>query len=317
MTRPLILVVNPHSAKGATGRNWPVLHKTLQRILPPFDVFITQRAGDATAFAADAALRYETIVAVGGDGTVNEVANGIRQSGSETALGVLPRGTGSDLVRTLGIPHGFADAARLLARGNRRKIDLGKATFLAPDGQEHSRWFINAAEVGFGAMVSAAVNRPSRLLPGPAAFMWAIVTTLVRHRPVITSVTTDGSSHRSLLLSNAWIANGRYSGGGIKSAPRALIDDGLLDVVLVEHASIRVRVAGLPKLRSGEFVKMRQVEYRQAAQAAFTSDTPQLVEVDGDVVGTTPATFEIEPQRLTVIAREATPYALMVEHPIE
>jgi hypothetical protein len=76
VTRPLILVVNPHSAKGATGRNWPKLRKTLQRILPPFDVFITQRAGDATAFAADAAIRYETIVAVGGDGTINEIANG-------------------------------------------------------------------------------------------------------------------------------------------------------------------------------------------------------------------------------------------------
>src|SRR3990172_2678198 len=302
MTRPLILVVNPHSANRATGRNWPKLHKTLRRILPPFDLVVTQRAGDATAFAAAAAFRYETVVAVGGDGTVNEVANGIRQSGSETALGILPRGTGSDLVRTLGIPHKLPDAARLLTRGNRRRIDLGKATLRAPDGREHSRWFVNAAEVGFGAIVSGAVNRPSRFLPGPAAFMWAVLTTMVRHRPIITSVTTEGSSRRSLLLSNAWIANGRYSGGGIKSAPCALIDDGLLDIVLVEHASIPVRVAGLPKLRGGEFVKMRQVEYRQAAQAAFTSDQRQLVEVDGDVVGTTPATFEIEPQRLTVIA---------------
>ncbi len=301
MIRPLILIVNPQSAKRATGRHWPELYKKLRRILPPFDVIITQRAGDATAFAAAAAIRYDTIVAVGGDGTINEVANGIRQSGSETALGILPRGTGSDLVRTLGIPHRFPDAAQLLARGNRRKIDLGKATFLAPDGQRRSRWFVNAAEVGFGAMVSGAVNHPSRFLPGPAAFMWAILATMVRHRPITTSVTTDGSSHRFLLLSNAWIANGRYSGGGIKSAPRALIDDGLLDIVLVEHASIPVRAAGLSKLRSGEFVKMRQVEYRQATQVAFTSDTPQLVEVDGDVVGTTPATFEIEPQRLTVI----------------
>jgi diacylglycerol kinase (ATP) len=132
--------------------------------------------------------------------------------------------------------------------------------------------------------------------------MWAILTTLVKHRPMATAVTTDGSSERSLLLSNAWIANGRYSGGGILSAPRALIDDGILDIVLVEHASMAVRIAGLPKLRSGKFVTMRQVEYRQAARAAFTSDLPQLVEVDGDVVGTTPATFEIEPHRLTVIA---------------
>ena len=302
MTTPLVLIVNPHSAKRATGRKWPELQKRLQRILPPFDVFITKRAGDATAFAADAAARYETVVAVGGDGTINEVANGIRQSDSETALGVLPRGTGSDLVRTLGIPHKFSHAARSLARGNRQKIDLGKATFLGPDGRERSRWFVNAAEVGFGAIVSGAVNHPSRFMPGSAAYIWAVLTTMVRHRPIIASVTTDASSGRSLLLSNAWIANGRYSGGGMKSAPRALIDDGLLDIVLVEHVSFPRRVAGLTKLRSGEFVKMRQVEYRQAAQAVFTSNPPQPVEVDGDVVGTTPATFEIEPRRLTVIA---------------
>jgi YegS/Rv2252/BmrU family lipid kinase len=263
---------------------------------------MTRHAGDATAFAADAANRYETIVAVGGDGTVNEVANGIRSSGSEPALGILPRGTGCDLVRSLGIPHRFSDAAQVLARGNRRKIDLGKATFTGPDGQERSRWFVNAAEVGFGAIVSAAVNRPSRILPGPAAFMWEILTLMLRHQPATTSVTSAGSSGRTLRLSNAWIANGRYSGGGLKSAPRAVIDDGLLDIVLVEHASLLRRLAGLSRLRSGTFVKLRQVEYRQAAQAVFTSDTPQLVELDGDVVGTTPATFEIEPQRLTVIA---------------
>lgn len=302
MTRPLVLIVNPRSAKGATGRNWPRLRKALRRILPPFDVHITKHSGDAMEFAAGAAARYETLVAVGGDGTINEVANGICQSGAQAALGILPRGTGSDLVRTLGIPHGFPEAAQLLARGNRRRIDLGKATFLAPDGRVQSRWFVNAAEVGFGAAVSGEVNHPSRFLPGPAAFMWAVLTTLVRHRPTAASVTIDGAASRTLLLSNAWIANGRYSGGGIKSAPRAVIDDGLLDIVVVQHASLRVRIAGLPRLRSGRFVKMREVEYRQATQAAFASDPPELVEVDGDVVGTTPATFEIEPQRLLVIA---------------
>jgi len=302
VTRPLVLIVNPRSAKGATGRNWPRLRKALRRILPPFDVHITKHSGDAMEFAAGAAARYETLVAVGGDGTINEVANGICQSGAQAALGILPRGTGSDLVRTLGIPHGFPEAAQLLARGNRRRIDLGKATFLAPDGRVQSRWFVNAAEVGFGAAVSGEVNHPSRFLPGPAAFMWAVLTTLVRHRPTAASVTIDGAASRTLLLSNAWIANGRYSGGGIKSAPRAVIDDGLLDIVVVQHASLRVRIAGLPRLRSGRFVKMREVEYRQATQAAFASDPPELVEVDGDVVGTTPATFEIEPQRLLVIA---------------
>ncbi|HSP54300.1 MAG TPA: hypothetical protein VLS25_01825, partial [Dehalococcoidia bacterium] len=121
------------------------------------------------------------------------------------------------------------------------------------------------------------------------------------HRPSPSIVTAEGASPRSLLLSNAWVANGRYSGGGIKSARRARIDDGLLDLVLVEHASPFVRLAALPKLRSGRFVTMRQVEYRQTTGVAFLADPPQPVELDGDVVGTTEATFQIEPARLTVI----------------
>jgi YegS/Rv2252/BmrU family lipid kinase len=304
VTKPLLLVVNPRSAKRATGRNWSRLETLLRDVLPPFDVALTGRAGEATALAAGAAKDYETVVAVGGDGTINEVANGILDSGSDTTLGILPRGTGSDLVRTLGIPHRWESAALVLATGRRRRIDVGRAHFVDPAGQRRSRWFINAAEVGFGAVVSEAVNRPSRWIPGPAAFMWAIVTTMFRHHPADVSVTTDGSDAWTVLLSNAWIANGRYSGGGILSAPRAAIDDGLLDIVVVEHANPLVRVSGLPKLRSGKFIEMRQVAYRQAAEATFDSKTPQPVEVDGDVVGTTPASFEVVPQRLTVVADE-------------
>jgi diacylglycerol kinase family enzyme len=136
--------------------------------------------------------------------------------------------------------------------------------------------------------------------------MWAIVATLFKHRPSPSIVAAEGGSPRSLLLSNAWVANGRYSGGGIQSARRARIDDGLLDLVLVEHASPLVRLAALPKLRSGKFVKMRQVEYRQITQVTFLADPPQPVELDGDVVGTTEATFRIEPARLTVITNGGT-----------
>ncbi len=302
MTNPLFLVVNPRSAKGATGRNWRKLEAVLRGILPPFDVAITDRAGQATDLALGAAKDYETVVAVGGDGTINEVANGVLDSGTEAALGILPRGTGSDLVRTLRIPHKWERAAAVLATGHRRRIDVGRATFTDSSGAARSRWFVNAAEVGLGAMVSDAVNQPSRWLPGPAAFMWATLTTMFRHHPAPVSVTTNGQVARTVTLSNAWISNGRYTGGGILSAPRAAVDDALLDVVVLEHAGPLVRLAGLPKLRNGRFVEMRQVEYRQATGASFDSATPQPVEVDGDVVGTTPASFEVVPARLCVVA---------------
>lgn len=303
MTASLLLIVNPRSGKRATGRKWPEIEAALREILPPFDVVRTKHGGHAISLAAEAAARYETIAAVGGDGTINEVANGILDSGAPTALGIIPRGTGSDSVRTLGIPHKLRGAAKVLAGGRRRTIDAGRATFVDASGEERSRWFVNAAEVGFGAMVSDAVNHPSRWLPGPAAFMWAIVTTMFRHKPSRVTIAIDSGEPRTILLSNAWAANGGYSGGGIRSAPRAAIDDGLLDFVVAEHASPLVRLAGLPKLRSGKFIEMKQVSNAQGRAAAFTAEgKPQLVEVDGDVVGRTPARFEVEAGRLAVIA---------------
>jgi YegS/Rv2252/BmrU family lipid kinase len=302
LTSRLLLIVNPRSANGSTGRRWPKLERQLREALPPFDAVLTRAAGDAARLAADGANRYGTVVAVGGDGTSSEVANGILAAGAEAALGVIPRGTGSDLVRTLGIPTALQGAASLLARGPRRRIDVGRATFLDLHREPATRWFLNAAEVGLGAMVVDAINHASRRLQGPPAFWWAILTTMFRHRPSLASVVTDRSPPLRLLLSNAWVANGRYSGGGIRSAPRAAIDDGLLDVVLVEHGPAWRRVAGLLKLRSGAFVELSEVQYRKAAYVEFTAQTPLPIEIDGDAVGTTPATFEIVPSRLTVVA---------------
>jgi len=302
LTSRLLVIVNPRSANGSTGRKWPKLEKQLREALPPFDAVLTAAAGDAVRLAADGANRYETVAALGGDGTISEVANGILAAGAEAALGVIPRGTGSDLVRTLGIPAAVAAAAALLASGTRRRIDVGSARFLDFGGQPASRWFLNAAEVGMGATVVDAVNSGSRRLRGPPALWWAILTTMFRYRPSLASVVTEGSPPLNLLLSNAWIANGRYSGGGIRSAPRAAVDDGLLDVVVVEHGPARRRIAGLLKLRSGAFVELPEVVYRQAARVEFTAQTPLPVEIDGDAVGTTPAAFEVVPGRLTVVA---------------
>jgi len=302
LTSRLLVIVNPRSAHGSTGRKWPKLEKQLREALPPFDAVLTGAAGDAVRLAAERAGRYETVVAVGGDGTISEVANGILTAGAEAALGVIPCGTGSDLVRTLAIPAGAAAAASLLASGSHRRIDVGRASFLDSHGEPATRWFLNAAEVGMGATVVDAVNNASRRLRGPPALWWAILTTMFRYRPSLASVVTDRSPPLELLLSNAWIANGRYSGGGIRSAPRAAMDDGLLDVVLVEHGSTRRRLVGLLKLRSGVFVELPEVQYRQAAQVEFTAQTPLPVEIDGDAVGTTPATFEVVPSRLMVVA---------------
>ena len=303
MTPRFLLIVNPRSANRSTGRNWRKLRKRLREVLPPFRAVRTAGPGDAARLAARAAGRYEVVVAVGGDGTIGEVANGLLANGDGgTALGVLPRGTGSDFVRTLGVPRDIDKVASMLARGDRRTIDVGRATFTDFSGERSSRWFVNAAEVGMGAMVCREVNRTPRRLSGQAAFWWAILSTARRYKPAVATVVTDGSPARELLLNNAWIANGCYSGGGMRTAPRARLDDGLLDVVVIEQAGGWRRIIRLAKLRSGTFVDMPEVGYRQVARVEFSAETPILVETDGDAVGTTPATFECLPGQLTVVA---------------
>jgi diacylglycerol kinase (ATP) len=301
----LILIVNPYSANGSTGRRWPAIEAKLRSLLPPFDVAFTERQGHATAIAREAAGRYGCIALVGGDGTVNEVANGLidddRLLRSDLALGVICRGTGSDFIRTLGIPRDLEGAAERLAMGQMREIDVGKIRFRGPDGSEAVRYFLNEADIGMGAVVCDRVNRSSKRLGGRLSFLRAILITTLTYRPHLVDLSLDGAPAERTLLGNAWFANGQYSGGGIRGAPRARPDDGLLDVVCVGNLSPLQKVSFFPKLRSGAFVDLPQVTYRTARRIEAESAAPVGISTEGEVIGTLPATFELIDERLKVI----------------
>lgn len=301
-----LLIVNPRSAGSSTGRRWLQIERRLRGILPPFDAVFTHGPGHGTRLAADAIGRYAVVVAVGGDGTVNEVVNGlVGEAGTadpSVALGIIPLGTGADFVRSLGVPHMPEKAAALLARGQRRKVDVGRARIRNFDGAQAIRYFVNEAEVGVGAAACQAVNRSSKRFGAAITYLWAIVVTLVRYRDQPVSFAVDGGPPETIVLNNAWIANGSYSGGGIRSAPRAQLDDGLLDLVRVGHGPLLERLRGLFKLRSGAFIDLPQVEYRAVRRVEATAETAVPVEVDGEPVGTVPATFDLIPAGLPVIA---------------
>ena len=306
MSPNLLLIVNPSSANGSTGRRWRRTEQRLRVILPRFDVVFTQQPGDATRLAARAAGKYDIIAAVGGDGTISEVVNGlIGEDGTlraAVALGIIPRGTGSDLVRSLGIPHSLAPAAAVLARDQRREVDIGRARVCGFDGVPITRYFINEAEVGMGAAVSDAVNRSFKRFGGTVGFLWGILATMIRYRDRAVSISLDGRPAQTALLNNVWIANGSYSGGGIASAPQASLDDGLLDVVRVGHAGLLVRLRTLAALRSGAFVRLPHVSTCKVRCLKAVAERPVPVEVDGDVIGTLPATFDLLAARLPVIS---------------
>lgn len=302
----LLLIVNPRSANGSTGRRWPAIQDKLRSLLPPFDAAFTERPGHAAAIAQEAASRYGCVALVGGDGTVNEVANGLiaddRPLRSDLALGIIPRGTGADFVRSLGIPHNLEGAAERLATGQVREIDVAKIRYRTPEGSEAVRYFLNEADIGLGAAVCERVNRSSKMLGGRLSFLRATLISGLTYRGQPVSLSLDGTPAERTLLSNAWFANGQYSGGGIHMAPRARLDDGLLDVVRIDHAGFLQRFALLPKLRSGAFIDLPQVSYLTARRIEAQSEGPVGIATEGEVIGSLPATFEITGERLKVIA---------------
>ncbi len=301
MPERLLMIVNPAAGGGESGRRWQRLEPRLRCILPPFEVAFTERAGHAEALAREGARCHDVVVAVGGDGSVNEVVNGLMCGGRplrpDVALGMLPLGTGADFIRTFRISHDPLRAAQRLARGRRRMVDVGVARFGARGKSE--RYFINEAEAGMGAAVCAAVNAGPK---GQDAYLQAIILTALQFQPREMTLRLDGAPPRRVLLDNVWISNGRWSGAGIKSAPRAVPDDGLLDVVAVAPTPPgQEGPEQLARLRDGTFVDLPWVSYFTARRVEIRSagDTP--IETDGDPVGSLPAVFEVCPERLAVI----------------
>ncbi len=302
-----LVIVNPRSANGRAGRNWVPIESTLRARLPfAFDVAFTELPGHATDIAREAAPRCERIIVLGGDGTVNEVVNGLvsgdRLVNAKIVLGLIRYGTGGDFAHGLGIPKDLGGCIAKLINGSSREIDICKVTFRRADGGESVRYFINEGEIGMGAAVCEAVNRSSKGMGGSLSFLRAILTTMLGYPNQIVRLSLDGAPAKPMLINNVWLANGAYSGGGIRSAPRACLDDGLLDVVIVKGSSLLSRLVGLPALRSGAFVKNRNVDYRTAKRIEAESDESVPIEVEGEPIGRLPATFEVIDTHLRVIA---------------
>ena len=303
-----LVIVNPSSANGSTGRRWAEIEQRLRAVLPAFDAVFTERPNHATELARQGAADHARVVLVGGDGTINEVVNGLladdRPVRADLVLAIVPRGTGADFVRTMGIPHDLDAAVQRLTTGSVREIDVAKAIYRGPDGGERVRYFINEASVGMGAVVCQEVNRSSKRLGGRLSFLRGILIATVRYRsqPVLFSV--DGGPAEEVLLRNVWIANGRFSGGGICSAPRARPDDGLLDVVRIPHLGPWENIANMPRLRSGAFVEHPKVVYVTARRVEMQPAGPVAlhIEMEGEPIGSIPATFEVLETRLKVLA---------------
>ncbi len=301
-------IVNPAAGNGRTGREWPALSARLRNAGVAFTPCVTCGPGDAAVCARNA-LRdgAETLIVVGGDGTLSEVVDGCfgdgRPLGPGPTLALLPWGTGADFARGLGI--GRKRAIETLLRGAPRPIDAGHVRYHGEGdeaGAERERHFINIADCGLGYETNRAIARGPKALGGPLAYLYGALSSIARYAPAVVRVAVDGQPVYSGPSAIVGVANGPYFGGGMHAAPKARHDDGLFDVFVLEGVTRRV-LAGdlLPKVYRGAHLLHPALHFFRGTSVTVDADRPFRLQLDGDAVGDAPARFTLLPRALRVL----------------
>jgi diacylglycerol kinase (ATP) len=298
-----VVIVNPASANGRTGRQWAANETLLRNILPPFENWPTTYPGHARELAQKAVdLGFSTIAVHGGDGTFNEVVNGvINRDSTQVPLVFLPSGTGADLVRTLGISHSLSDAAHQAREGSIRSIDIGEVKFTDLEGRPNQRYFVNVTDVGFGGDLVRYVNSHSKRLGGKFSFLKGAMITLFQYKNKKVHIRVDGQKDLEERVSSIVLANGQYFGGGMWVAPDARVDDGFLNLVIIGDISITEALPNFTRLYRGTAAEHPKVKAFPVQSLELTSEEEVFIDLDGELVGRLPAQFQILPQRLSVI----------------
>lgn len=297
-----VFIVNPLAGG---GKAWSELFHGLPL---EGEVRLTNGPGHATELAREALKEGKrSIVAVGGDGTLNEVVNGFFENGKiidpEAELGIVGIGTGCDTIKSFRIPRDPRRALLALSAipGYRaRPVDVGRVRFLDHEGKESIRYFINIAEAGIGGAVVGAVNKTSKKWGGFSTFLLGTLETIFRYQNRLLELQLDDLPARHLVASNVVVGNGRYFGGGMKILPHAEFDDRLLEILVMGDLSPTELLLNLGGVYFGTHVNHPLVETHQARRVRVSSTLPLPIDVDGEQPGTTPAEFEILPHALRV-----------------
>lgn len=247
-------------------------------VLSEFPGHLAQAAGEASD---------SLLVVIGGDGTVNEVVNGV--AGMPVEIAVLPGGTGQDFGRTHGIPSRFEDAVRVVLGGQTLTIDLGRVVLESGT----SRLFANVGSAGMSGAVARRANSMTKALGGRATFFYALTREFLAWQNTDVVVELEDGVRREGPMHDVIVANGNWHGGGMKLAPDARQDDGAFDVVTIGDVNKLDFLTTAPKLYSGRYLAHPKVELLRSSSVAITAAEPLPLEVDGEPIGTTPARFEV------------------------
>ncbi|MCR4391527.1 MAG: diacylglycerol kinase family lipid kinase [Candidatus Acetothermia bacterium] len=286
------VILNPAADRGRAGTRETELRNALDQMGLKATIVRTERPGHGAELArAAVAWGASLVVAAGGDGTINEVAQGL--VGTTVPLGILPMGSGNDYIRVMGIPKDLSAAAALLAKGHVRTVDVAEAA---------DRFYLNSFGMGIEGQIAADYRR-MRILKGEIGYLYATILEVVRFRSFHAEVQGDGWAFSGKLLSVS-VMNGPYAGGGFRLAPQAAIDDGTVDVGLIGNYPRLVRFWVLPKTRDGSYLKLARVQARKAQRISIRSDRPLPVHMDGELLPERVRDLEValRPAALRVVA---------------
>ena len=302
-----IVIVNPQAGNGRTEKIWPNIESALEKSIGSFEVLQTTCRGDATDLSRkilkeDAAR----IVAVGGDGHLNEVLNGFIENdlpvNAESRLSFVMTGTGCDFQRSLGISGKWQNAVAELKDAKVRKIDVGKVTYTAADKTQKIRYFDNIASFGLSGAVDHCLEH-SRLrdyLGGSPLFLWATIKTVFAHPNQGIRFRIDDGPEEEICSRLGLLANGRYFGGAMHAAPEAELDDGLLDLLMLKEISVAKFLWHLPKIYKGTHLKIPEIFFQKVRKFTAESSEQVILDIDGESPGYLAATFEVLPKILNL-----------------
>src|ERR671914_252986 len=323
-----VLVVNPNSSSGLTGKGWNELYSEIKQALGvSVKVALTKKAGDGTLLARKFLKQgFKNIVAIGGDGTLNEVANGffeepvginsntidtssgfppLKPINRDAVMGVVPAGTRNVLAKSLGLPEGITNCCTAFHLGKSKKLDVIHATVTSPDDHSSmtSRICLNAAEMGVAGEI---IERSKKVREVVNSRIVSTITSIAATLPTYQSngceISIDNNRKKfAIKMTMAVVANGQFLGGGFKVAPHASMSDGLLDLVVLKDSGSLKMVDELIHMKDGDYKEEDKIVYRQVRKVSLTSKERDVtVTIDGEPIGILPATFEVMPHALTV-----------------
>ncbi len=295
-------IVNPVAGALGTKKKWPLITSLLRYLGIGFDYQYTEGVGHAIELAKLAASDgYRRVVAVGGDGTVNEVANGIINSKNpaETKLGVISTGTGSDFIRSVGIPRDYVKACSCLTSERSLTVDVGVVEYHKL-GKKTERYFINTAGIGFDAAVVATTEKASKRFGGTIPYLLGFLRTMLTYRNKPVTIRVDDEIETRRVVS-VMVANGCFAGGGMRFAPGAKLDDGFLDMLVISDMSKFELVKAFPSVYKGTHIYHPKVKLHQTTQVSVESTEKLPVYADGEVLGEGPVTFRLMSHKLQIV----------------